>query len=102
QVIGQEQIRAFSGKSVSELLSYAAGVDVRQRGPEGVQADISIDGGIFDQTLVLINGVKISDPQTGHHIMNLPLSLSAIDHIEILRGAAARVYGINALAGAIN
>src|SRR5690606_12287921 len=88
--------------SVNELLSYVAGVDLRQRGPFGTQSDVSIDGSTFDQVLVLINGVKMSDPQTGHHLTNVPIPLSSIDHIEILRGPAARIYGVNALAGAIN
>ena len=64
-IIDNQQIKNLPSRSISELLSYATGVDVRQRGPGGVQADISIDGGTFDQTLVLLNGVKVSDPQTG-------------------------------------
>jgi len=101
-VIDNQQIKNLPSRSISELLSYVTGVDVRQRGPGGVQADISIDGGTFDQTLVLLNGVKVSDPQTGHNMMNLPISVDDIDHIEVLRGSASRIYGINALTGAIN
>lgn len=101
-IIDQEKIKSLPVRSVSELLSYVSGADVRQRGPGGVQADISIDGGTFDQSLVLINGMKVSDPQTGHNMMNLPLSIDDIDHIEVLRGSASRIYGINALTGAIN
>jgi vitamin B12 transporter len=101
-IIDQSLIRTLPVKSVNELLSYVSGVDVRQRGPWGTQTDIGIDGGTFDQTLVLINGIKISDPQTGHNMMNIPVPLTAIDHIEVLRGPAARVYGVNALNGAIN
>ena len=101
-IIDQEKIKSLPVRSVSELLSYVSGVDVRQRGPGGAQADISIDGGTFDQSLVLINGMKVSDPQTGHNMMNLPLSIDDIDHIEVLRGSASRIYGINALTGAIN
>jgi vitamin B12 transporter len=101
-IIDNQQIRKLPNRSIAELLSYATGIDVRQRGPGGVQADISIDGGTFDQTLVLINGIKVSDPQTGHNMMNLPLSVDDIDHIEVLRGSAARIYGTNALTGAIN
>jgi vitamin B12 transporter len=101
-IIDNQQIRNLPSRSVSELLSYVTGVDVRQRGPGGIQADISIDGGTFDQTLVLLNGVKVSDPQTGHNMMNLPVSIDDIDHIEVLRGSASRIYGINALTGAIN
>ncbi|TKC09462.1 TonB-dependent receptor plug domain-containing protein [Pedobacter frigoris] len=101
-IIDREKIKSLPARSVSELLSYISGVDVRQRGPGGLQADISIDGGTFDQSLVLINGIKVSDPQTGHNMMNLPIAIDDIDHIEVLRGSASRVYGINALTGAIN
>ena len=101
-IISRRQIESMAAVSINEVLAYVPGLDVRQRGPEGVQTDIGIDGGTFDQTLVLVNGIKITDPQTGHNIMNLPISLNDVDHIEVLRGAAARVYGINALNGAIN
>jgi vitamin B12 transporter len=101
-IIDREKIKSLPVRSVSELLSFVSGVDVRQRGPAGAQADISMDGGTFDQTLVLLNGVKVSDPQTGHNMMNLPISVDDIDHIEVLRGSASRVYGLNAITGAIN
>ncbi|RWU10997.1 TonB-dependent receptor plug domain-containing protein [Pedobacter chitinilyticus] len=102
QLITKEQIAQMPVKSINEVLSFIAGADVRQRGPFGTQADISIDGGSFEQTLILLNGVKISDVQTAHHSMNIPVPLSAIERIEVLKGPAARVYGINALTGAIN
>ncbi|WP_432711075.1 TonB-dependent receptor plug domain-containing protein [Pedobacter sp.] len=101
-ILDQEKIKNLPIRSVAELLSFVTGVDVRQRGPGGAQADISLDGGTFDQSLVLINGVKVSDPQTGHNMMNLPITLNDIAHIEIIRGSASRIYGINALTGAIN
>lgn len=102
QVITQEQIQRLPARSLNEVLSYISGVDIRQRGPFGTQADLSIDGGTSEQSIVLVNGVKMIDSQTAHNMMNLPVPLSAIAHIEVLRGAAARVYGINALTGAIN
>ncbi|SHF93141.1 iron complex outermembrane recepter protein [Salegentibacter echinorum] len=102
QVITQEQIAALPVRSLNEVLSYINGVDIRQRGPFGTQTDISIDGGTSEQTLVLVNGIKMLDAQTAHNMMNIPVPLSAIDHIEVLRGAAARIYGINALTGAVN
>ncbi|PZP52041.1 MAG: TonB-dependent receptor [Pseudopedobacter saltans] len=102
RILTKEQIDALPIRSVTDILSYVAGIDLRQRGPGGVQADVSIDGGTFDQSLVLINGIKMTDPQTGHNMMNLPITLDVIDHVEILRGSAARIYGINALTGAIN
>jgi len=101
-VIERKEIEAAPAQSVQDLLEYVAGVDVRQRGTEGVQADISIRGGTFDQILVLLNGINITDPQTGHHNLNLPVSLAQIERIEVLEGPAARVYGPNAFSGAIN
>ncbi|MCB0636564.1 MAG: TonB-dependent receptor [Lewinella sp.] len=101
-VITASQIRQLPVRSVNELLQYVAGVDVRQRGAHGVQADVGIRGGTFDQTLILVNGIKLSDPQTGHHNMNLPFDLENIERIEILKGPGARIYGQNAFAGAIN
>ncbi len=88
--------------SVHDLLGSVPGVDVRQRGPEGVQADISIRGGTFDQTLVMIDGIKINDPQTGHHNFNLPVGLSSISRIEVMKGGASRVLGPDAFSGAVN
>lgn len=101
-IIDQQKIKSLPARSISELLSYVSGLDVRQRGPAGTQADIGMDGGTFDQTLVLLNGIKVSDPQTGHNMMNLPITIDDIDHIEVLRGSASRIYGLNALTGAIN
>jgi len=102
QVIDRQQIEALPARSLNELLSYVAGVDLRQRGPFGSQADISIDGGSFEQTLLLVNGVKVLDAQTAHNGLNLPIPTDAIERIEIIRGPAARIYGINSLTGAIN
>ena len=101
-VIESADIQQSPAQSVQDLLEFIAGVDVRQRGAEGVQADISIRGGSFDQTLILLNGINITDPQTGHHNLNLPVTLSQIERIEILEGPAARVYGPDAFSGAIN
>lgn len=101
-IITSKDIRLMPVISVAELLNYVSGVDVRQRGAHGVQADISIRGGTFDQSLVLLNGIKLNDPQTGHHSLNLPVDIQQIERIEILKGAGARIYGQNAFAGAIN
>ncbi len=101
-VIERKEIEATPAQSVQDILEYVAGVDVRQRGTEGVQADVSIRGGTFDQTLILLNGINITDPQTGHHNLNLPVNLSQVERIEVLEGPAARIYGPNAFSGAIN
>lgn len=102
QIITQADIKQLPVQTTAEILSYLLGVDIRQRGPMGIQSDIQIQGSTFDQVLVLIDGVKMSDPQTGHHQMNLSISPEAIDRIEIIKGAAARRYGLNALAGVVN
>lgn len=101
-VVTREQLQQMPVQSLNEALSYVPGVDIRQRGPAGVQADVSIRGGTFEQTLVLINGIKMSDPQTGHHLMNLPLDIDNVERIEVLKGPGARIYGQNAFSGAIN
>lgn len=86
----------------SETIESFSALDVRQRGPLDVQSDISVRGGTFDQTLVLLNGIRINDPQTGHHNMNLPITFNLIEQVEVLEGGASRVYGPNAFSGAVN
>ena len=101
-VITRQQIESSAVQTVNDLLKLAVGVDVRQRGGFGIQTDISIDGGTFDQITLLLNGVNISSPHTGHLAADFPVSLSDIQRIEILEGAASRVYGASAFGGAIN
>ncbi|MBI9060085.1 MAG: TonB-dependent receptor [Labilibaculum sp.] len=101
-VMERDEINAAPVQSVQDLLEHLLNVDVRQRGNHGVQADVSIRGGSFDQTMILLNGVNITDPQTGHLSMNLPVDLESIERVEILQGPGARVFGPNAFSGAIN
>jgi vitamin B12 transporter len=101
-LVDRQQIETSPARSLQEVLSFVPGVDVRQRGVSGVQADISIRGGSFEQTLMLLNGIKLSDPQTGHHMMNIPIPLVNIDRIEVLKGPASRIFGQNAYTGAVN
>ena len=102
QIISAETIRLSGVTNVADLLQQVAGVDIRRRGVEGTQADLYIRGGSFDQTLLLIDGIKLEDAQTGHHTLNFVLPLEVIERIEILKGPAARVFGQNAFTGAIN
>ncbi len=101
-VIDRDQIINSPSLSVPEILSFTPGVDIRQRGPLGVQADVGIRGGTFEQTLVLVNGMKLSDPQTGHHSLSLPFNMDNIQQIEVLKGPGSRIFGQNAFTGAIN
>ena len=101
-VITADEIQRNSASNLADLLQQVAGVDIRRRGTAGSQADLYIRGGGFDQTLLLIDGVKMDDSQTGHHTMNAALPLEVIERIEIIKGPAARVFGQNAFTGAIN
>ena len=101
-IIDSATIRNSPGLGLAELLKNVAGVDMRQRGVNGIQTDASIRGSSFDQVLVLVNGVRMADSQTGHHNFNLPVDLEIIDRIEVFKGSSARVFGQNAFAGAIN
>ena len=100
--ISNEEIKKSTATNVSELLQQVAGLDIRRRGAEGMQADLYIRGGSFDQTLLLIDGIKVEDPQTGHHTMNMTIPLEVIEKIEIIKGSASRIYGQNAFTGAVN
>ena len=102
QVISKEEIIESPANNVAELLQQVAGIDIRRRGVSGMQADLHIRGGGFDQTLLLIDGIKVEDAQTGHHTMNMALPIEVIERIEIIKGSASRVYGQNAFSGAIN
>jgi vitamin B12 transporter len=101
-VITKQEIERAPAQNLNDLLRYIAGVDLRQRGPLGAQADISIRGGTYDQTLILLNGVNITDPQTGHLNLNIPVDIESIERIEILKGPAAKSFGPNAFNGAVN
>ena len=95
-------IASAPAETVNDLLKYALGVDVRQRGAMGMQTDISIRGGTCNQVAVLLDGINITDPQTGHNSFDFPVNLCDIERIEVLEGPAARVYGTSSLLGAVN
>ncbi len=101
QVLSVEE-RDAAAWSFADLIKNDSSVHVRERGPDGTQADLSIRGSGFDQVLVMINGVRVSDAQTGHHSMDLPLPFEAVEQVEILHGAGSTLYGSDAIGGTIN
>ena len=102
QLITAEDLKKAGVTNVADALQQIAGIDIRRRGTNGTQADLYIRGGSFDQTLLLVDGIKVDDAQTGHHTMNLALPIEVIKRIEIIKGPAARIFGQNAFNGAIN
>ncbi len=101
--LSREDFAAAAGITcIGDILKLATGVDVRQRGAFGMQTDLSINGGTFDQIAILLNGVPLNNPQTGHNASDFPINISDIERIEILEGAASRVFGSQAFSGAIN
>ena len=95
-VIKGEAFSRLPVHSLDELLRYLPGIEVQQRGPQGSQSDIVIRGGTFQQVLVIIDGVKLNDPLTGHFTSYIPIHPAEIDRIEILKGAASAIYGSDA------
>lgn len=102
QIITAEEIRKLAGLSVSDILEYANNVDIRERSISGVQADVQVRTGNFEQTLIMLNGIPLNDPQTGHHTGHIPIDPQIIERIEILTGAGSRIFGMNAYSGVIN
>ncbi len=101
-VLSAVDIAAAAVHSINDLLEYAVGIDVRQRGDMGVQTDISVRGGTFDQITLLLNGVNISSPHTGHLSADFPVTVQDIERIEVLEGPSARVFGTSAFTGVVN
>jgi iron complex outermembrane recepter protein len=88
--------------SLSDLLCLDPSVDFRGRAPNGVQADVSIRGGAFGETLVLLDGQRLNDAQSAHHNLDIPVPLDTVERIEVLRGSGSTMYGSDAAGGVIN
>lgn len=101
-IISKEEIKKAPVNAIDDLLKIYGGLDVRSRGAMGVQSDISLRGGTFDQGLIMVNGISLNDPQTGHHNLSQAIDLEDIEKIEIFEGAGARWFGANAFSGGIN
>jgi iron complex outermembrane receptor protein len=88
--------------TLTDLLKLDPSIDLQERAPGGIQADVSIRGANFGQTLVLLNGQRLNDAQSGHHDMDIPVPLDSVERVEILRGSGSTVYGSDASGGVIN
>ena len=101
-VITREQMSALAVHSVADVLRLIASVDVRARGARGSQTDFAVRGANFGQVLVLVDGVRLNDPQSGHHNGDIPVPLDAIERIEVLHGPGSSLFGADAFGGTIN
>lgn len=85
----------------TDLLRLDPSLDLRARAPHGVQTDLSIRGSTFGQTLILFNGLRMNDAQSGHHNLNIPFPLESLGSIEVLRGTGSTLYGADAVGGVV-
>ncbi len=101
-IVSGETISKLPIHCLDELLKYIPGVEVQMRGPQGSQSDINMRGGTYQQVLVIVDGLRLNDPNTGHFSAYVPIVPAQIDRIEVLKGASAAVYGSDAVGGVIN
>lgn len=101
-IVKGEDLRKYPVHSVDELLRYLPGIEVQSRGPMGTQSNITLRGGTFQQVLIVIDGMRMNDPLTGHFNSYFPIAPEEIDRIEILKGASSSVYGTEAVGGVIH
>lgn len=102
QALGASEIKEKKLDSLADILNYVSGMDLRYRGALGVQADLSCRGSTYEQVAVLIDGVRVGDPQTGHHNLDLPLTVFDVEKIEVTKEGVSSLYGAGAFAGSVN
>ena len=101
-VIKAQEIENYNFNSIDDLLKIIPSIELQSRGGFGSQSDIVLRGSTFNQTLVLLDGMRVNDPLTGHFSMYIPITISDIHQIEIIRGGASSIYGPDAVGGVIN
>ncbi|MBS4063712.1 MAG: TonB-dependent receptor [Chitinophagaceae bacterium] len=101
-VVKGDQLNKLPVQSIDELIRYIPGVEVQSRGPMGAQSNITIRGGTFQQVLIILDGIRLNDPLTGHFNSYIPIAPSEIERIEILKGASSAVYGTEAVGGVVH
>lgn len=95
-------IQSMAVHSFDELLRAVGGVEVFSRSGFGIQSDITMRGSTFNGVLLLVDGIPLNDAMTGHFITDLPIPISDIARIEVMRGPAAMAYGPDAMGGVIH
>jgi len=101
-VIERDEIRRRAPRTLAELLDGLGGIALGSRGSPGAQADLEMRGATHSQILILVDGVRVSDPQTGHHTLNLPLTPNDLERVEVVYGGGSSVHGPDAYGGIVN
>lgn len=101
-ILTREHIERLPVQSVADVLRLASSIDVRMRGVRGVQSDFAVRGANFGQLLVLVDGVRLNDAQSGHHNGDIPVPLDAVERIEVLYGPGSSLFGADAFGGTVN
>lgn len=101
-VLTKDDIKNIPANSLDELLRFVPGIEVQQRGPQGSQSDLIIRGGTFQQVLVVIDGMRANEPLTGHFNAYIPIHPEEIERIEVIKGAAAAIFGPDAVGGVVH
>jgi vitamin B12 transporter len=87
---------------IEDYLRTDSSVDIQQRGGGGIMADISIRGASFEQTLVLVNGLRMDNAETAHFNLDLPIPLLTIERVDVLHGNGSTLYGSDAIGGVVD
>ncbi|HSW40530.1 MAG TPA: TonB-dependent receptor plug domain-containing protein, partial [Acidobacteriota bacterium] len=101
-IFTREDIEKLPVRSLADLIGHAVSADIASRAPMGIQADIRLRGSAFSQTLVMVDGMRINNSQTGHHNADFPVQLSDVERVEVLLGAGSSLYGADAFGGIVN
>jgi outer membrane receptor protein involved in Fe transport len=100
EVLSRHELARHAARSLADVLGLALGADAQSRSP--AQADLGLRGSTFNQVVVLVDGVRVSDVQSGHYALDLAVPISMIERIEILRGTGSAMYGSDAIGGVVN
>jgi len=102
-IIDAVEIRTRQSLTVVDLLRLVPGVTVARNGGAGSVASVFIRGAESDQTVALVDGVKINDPSSPGGGFNFgTLLVGNIDRIEVVRGSQSVVWGSQAIGGVVN
>jgi vitamin B12 transporter len=101
-VVPGSTLSRYPVASLDDLLRLLPNIEMQSRGNFGTQADITLRGSTFNQVLILLDGMRLNDPLTGHFAGYLPITPAEIEQIEVVRGPGAALYGPDAVGGFIN